>query len=77
MKEEKHQRLEKQKGRRGREGGNKRARPKCSSESRERKKKKWKHKPPDSEWLQPPQGPRLGTGFTRLIVDYPEDDREA
>lgn len=26
---------------------------------------------PDSERLQPPQGPGLGTGFTGLIVDYP------
>lgn len=27
--------------------------------------------PPDSKWLQPPQRPGLGTGFARLIVDYP------
>lgn len=32
--------------------------------------------PPDSEWLQPPQGPRLDTSFTRLIVDYPEEAKE-
>lgn len=32
--------------------------------------------PPDSKWLQPPQGPRLGTCFPRLIVDYPEEARE-
>lgn len=44
---------------------------------RERITNRMKHNPPDSEWLQPPQGPGLGTGFTRLIVDYPADARGA
>ena len=34
-----------------------------------------KRDPPDSERLQPPQGPGLGTGLARLIVNYPGEPR--
>ena len=34
-----------------------------------------KRDPPDSERFQPPQGPGLGTGLARLVVNYPGETR--